>query len=84
MLQRMLGPGVALITSGGAIARRVECALEARDLSSPSEGEGEYRFLCTGDPESFRALATRFLQLPLGPVDQVDLSPVAALSGGRA
>jgi glutamate racemase len=80
MLQRMLGPRVTLITPGAAIARRVECALEAAELASPAEGEGDYRFLCTGDPESFRTLGTRFLQLPLGEVAHVETR--AALSGG--
>jgi glutamate racemase len=35
--------------------------------------EGEYRFLCTGDTGAFRALGTRFLQMPLGAVEHVDL-----------
>ncbi len=74
MLQRMLGRDVTLITSGGSIARRVECALEADDLTSPEGGEGAYRFLCSGDVESFKALGTRFLQLPLGHVEHVDLA----------
>jgi glutamate racemase len=74
MLQRMLGPDVTLITPGQAIARRVECALSARDLDSRFEGEGDYRFLCTADVESFRALGTRFLQLPLGDVEHVDVA----------
>jgi glutamate racemase len=74
MLQRMLGPDVTLVTPGAAIARRVECALAARELDSPNAGEGDYRFLCTGEPESFRALGTRFLQLPLGDVEHVDLA----------
>jgi glutamate racemase len=73
MLQRMLGPEVTLITPGAAIARRVECALAARDLDSPRTDEGDYRFLCTADVESFKALGTRFLQLPLGDVEHVDL-----------
>lgn len=73
MLQRMLGPQVTLISPGQAIARRVECALSARELSSPNTGEGDYRFLCTADTESFRALGTRFLQLPLGDVEHVDV-----------
>ena len=73
MLQRMLGPGVRLITAGTAIARRVECALSARDLDSPNEGEGDYRFLCTGDVTAFRDAGTRFLQLPVGEVVHVDL-----------
>ena len=85
MLQRMLGRGVAIVTSGAALARQVEHALSSRGLANPGpepqpDGavgaephEGDYRFLCTGDPETFRALGTRFLQLPLGPVEHVDL-----------
>jgi len=72
MLQRMLGRGVTLVTPGSAIARRVECALAARDLDSPAQGEGAYRFLCTGATDDFRALGTRFLQLPLGDIEHVD------------
>ena len=83
MLQRMLGPEVTLISPGAAIARRVECALAARGLSSPNAGEGAYDFLCTGDPESFRALGTRFLQMPLGEVARVE-SRRPAVAGGRA
>jgi glutamate racemase len=74
MLQRMLGRDVTLVTPGAAMARRVECALSARELDSPDEGEGDYRFLCTADVESFRALGTRFLQLPLGEVEHVDIA----------
>ena len=44
-------------------------------FKSPSgHMEGEYRFLCTADVESFRALGTRFLQLPLGDVEHVDIA----------
>jgi len=73
MLQRMLGPGVTLIVPGAAIARRVECALQSRGLDSPRSGEGAYDFLCTGDPEAFRALGTRFLQMPLSEIVHVEL-----------
>ena len=71
MLQRMLGPDVGIITSGGALARQVERALAARGMRTPRTGEGDYRFLSTGDPDRFRELGTRFLQLPLGVVEQV-------------
>ena len=78
MLQRMLGRGVAIVTSGAALARQVEHALNSRGLANPGpepqpDGavgaephEGDYRFLCTGDPETFRALGTRFLAPALG------------------
>jgi glutamate racemase len=78
LLQRMLGPGVEIVTSGAALARQVEHALSARALGSPRTGEGEYRFLCTGDADAFRAAGTRFLQLPLGTVERVDLRTGAA------
>ena len=73
MLQRSLGRGVALVTSGAGVARSVERALASRGLLNAQTGEGAYRFLCTGDVESFRALGTRFLQMPLGDVVHVDL-----------
>ncbi len=78
MLQRTLGRDVALISSGSAVARRVEQALRVHELLRPGPDEGEYRFECTADVESFRALGTRFLQMPLGEVRHVELEPVAA------
>jgi glutamate racemase len=79
MLQRMLGPAVTLITSGAALARQVEHALSTRDLRNPRAGEGDYRFLCTGDVEAFQEQGTRFLQMPLGPVEQVRLAASEAV-----
>jgi glutamate racemase len=76
MLQRMLGPEVRLISSGAALARQVEHALSTRDLQNPQEAEGEYRFLCTGDTRAFEQAGTSFLQMPLGPVEHVELAPV--------
>ena len=73
LLQRTLGRGVELVSSGEAIPRRVEHALRVRGLESDRSGEGVYRFLCTGDVEAFRALGTRFLQMPLGEVAHVEL-----------
>src|SRR5437588_3149436 len=75
MLQRMLGRGVMLVTSGTGVARSVERALTARGLLNPRNDEGSYRFSCTGDVDSFRALGTRFLQMPLEEVVHVELRP---------
>jgi glutamate racemase len=77
MLQRSLGRDVSILTSGAAAARQVEHALASRGLDATREDEGRYSFLCTGDVEKFRALGTRFLQMPLGEVTQVVL-PAAA------
>jgi glutamate racemase len=78
MLQRMLGPQVTLVSSGAALARQVEHALSTRKLGNPREGEGDYRFLCTGDVEAFEELGTSFLQMPLGAVEHVELAAVEA------
>jgi glutamate racemase len=73
LLQRILGRDVQIVTSGAALARQVEHALRSRGLENPGPGEGDYRFLCTGGVAAFRAHATRFLQLPVGPVEHVDV-----------
>jgi glutamate racemase len=80
MLQRMLGPSVTLVSSGAALARQVEHALSTRELRNPSAREGEYRFLCTGDTDTFYELGTRFLQMPLGVVERVELAAAEALA----
>jgi glutamate racemase len=80
MLQRMLGPQVTLISSGAALARQVEHALSTRNLQNPRVGEGDYRFLCTGDTEAFHELGTQFLQMPLGEVEHVELAAVEAVA----
>src|SRR5436305_5338851 len=71
MLQRTLGRGVTLVSSGTSVARSVERALASRGLSNQQAGEGSYRFQCTGEVESFKAMGTRFLQMPLGNVAHV-------------
>jgi len=73
MIQRMLGRGVTLVTSGPGVARSVERALAARGLLNPRSEEGSYGFRCTGDVTAFQALGTRFLQMPLGEVVHVEL-----------
>lgn len=79
LLQRLLGPQVTLVTSGTAIVRRVGHALALRDLATPSEVEGRYGFICTGDAAAFAEIGSRFLQLPMGTVDHVEL-PQEALA----
>ncbi|HEV2075292.1 MAG TPA: hypothetical protein VGR10_03555, partial [Thermoleophilaceae bacterium] len=79
-IQRILGRRVAIVTSGEAIAQDVERELRARGLENDPDRRGGYRFLCSGDPESFRRLGTRFLQLPVGEVRRVEVTPSAARS----
>ena len=70
--------GVTLVTSGTGVARSVERALASRGILNPRAQEGAYRFLCTGDSDAFHDLGTRFLQMPLGGVEHVELARVAA------
>jgi glutamate racemase len=73
VLQRELGRGVTLVSSGEAIAAEVEARLAAADVENDHGRRGEYRFLATGEPERFRRAGTRFLQLPIGDVEHVDV-----------
>jgi glutamate racemase len=73
MLQRTLGRDVRLVSAGHAIAASAQRVLEERGIASESTVERTYSFICTEDPDAFRDLGTRFLQLPLGPVERVEL-----------
>jgi glutamate racemase len=78
ILQRALGRQVRIVSSGQAIADAVHSALDG--LENDSDRRGEYRFLCTGDPEEFRRLGTRFLQMPLGEVRPVRVDDQRAVA----
>lgn len=78
MIQRALGRGVTVVSSGQAIADAVEDALREQGIENDEQRRGSYRFMCSGDPEAFRAVGTRFLQMPLGEVVHVDVAGVPA------
>jgi glutamate racemase len=81
VLQRELGRQVTIVSSGEAIATEVESRLQAAGVENDEGRRGSYRFLATGDPEQFRQAGTRFLQLPIGEVEHVE---VAAATGMAA
>jgi glutamate racemase len=74
MLQRILGRDVRLVSGGHAVAAAVQRTLERSGLARARDGEGDYRFLCSGDVDSFRELGTRFLQMPLGEVERIEIA----------
>lgn len=80
LLRRSL-PGVTLIKSGEELARDLGESLRRRGLLRPAGREGTYRFACSGDPEAFRALGSRFLQMPLGEVTAVEVGAAAGRAG---
>ena len=67
------GTAAQRTASGPAVlaAREIAVTLERQGLLRPA-GEGDYRFACSGDPTEFRAIGSRFLQMPFGDVEQVD------------
>jgi glutamate racemase len=72
LLRRNL-PNTRLIKSGEELARELRDSLARKGLVRDERVEGRYRFACSGDPEVFHTLGTRFLQMPLGDVEQVDV-----------
>jgi glutamate racemase len=77
VLQRALGRGVVVVSSGEAIASEVDARLRVAGLANDEARRGVYRFLATGDPDEFRRLGTRFLQLPIGSVEHVEVAAAA-------
>jgi len=71
ILQRVFGRGVTLVFSAEETAREVAETLARKGIDNAPDREGEYRFMTTGDPATFKALGERFLQLPLGEVARV-------------
>ena len=74
VLQRALGRGVSIITSGEAIADEVDAKLRAAGVAREEDRRGHYEFLATGEPDEFRRLGTRFLQLPIAEVEHVEVA----------
>jgi glutamate racemase len=78
ILQRVFGRDVTLVFSAEETAREAAETLRRKGIENAPGREGSYRFLTTGDPASFRALGQRFLQLPLGEVEQVTVAQLEA------
>jgi glutamate racemase len=74
MLQRILGRDVRLVSGGHAVAAAVQRCLESRELLRASGTEGDYSFLCTDEVDAFRELGSRFLQMPLGAIERIEIS----------
>jgi glutamate racemase len=73
MLQRVFGRDVTLVLSAEETAREVAETLSRKRIENEVGREGSYRFLTTGDPDTFREMGRRFLQLPIGEVERVEV-----------
>jgi glutamate racemase len=78
VLQRVFGRGVTLVFSAEETAREVAETLARKGIEQDATREGAYRFLTTGDPETFRATGARFLQLPIAEVELVSVAQLEA------
>src|SRR6476469_6899055 len=81
IFERVFGRDVTLVFSAEETAREVDETLRRKGAENARVREGAYRFLTTGDPEAFRELGRRFLQLPVREVEHVT---VATLEGAAA
>ena len=80
IFQRVFGRDVTLVFSAEETAREVAETLARKGIENAQEREGSYRFLTTGEPALFRELGERFLQLPLGDIEQVALADLEAVA----
>ena len=78
VLERAFGRDVTLVFSAEETAREVAETLARKGIACVREREGGCRFLTTGDPELFRRMGERFLQLPISAVEQVSLATLGA------
>lgn len=65
-------PDAVFISSGEEIAREIAGTLDRRGMRRDPGREGHYTFACSGDPDDFRAVGSRFMQMPFGDVMHVD------------
>jgi glutamate racemase len=78
IFEREFGREVTLVFSADETAREVAETLSRKGIENDPAHDGSCRFLTTGDPEAFRRLGERFLQLPLERVEHVALAELEA------
>lgn len=59
LIGQLVGPGVAVLDSGPAVARQVRRRLEEGGLLAPGPGPGQERFFTSGCPDAGRGLMSR-------------------------
>jgi glutamate racemase len=82
-ISEVVGKDVALVSSADETAFEVRDLLARLGWTHPEPDRlGQHRFLTTGDPATFAALGERFLGVPLGIVEHVDLPGAPAVADG--
>ena len=54
--------------------------LARKAIENDPAREGTYRFLTTGDPDAFREMGSRFLQLPIADVEHVEVAELESVA----
>ena len=80
ILQRVFGRDVTLVFSADETAREVSETLARKAIENDTGREGAYRFLTTGDPAAFKAMGSRFLQLPIADVERVTVAELESVA----
>jgi glutamate racemase len=75
LIQVVMGRDVVLISSAEEVAKDVYAALVREGLLRTEAGPPRHEFLCSGDPESFLALAARFLGPEAAEVQATSVQP---------
>jgi len=78
IFQRVFGRDVTLVFSAEETACEVAETLARKGFENDASREGGYRFLTTGDPDVFRTMGARFLQLPIPEVERIELAELTA------
>jgi glutamate racemase len=65
VIAEIVGPSVAILSSGKPVARQTERVLERDGVRTSSVTVGECTYLTTGDAMTFESMATRLLGTPL-------------------
>lgn len=74
VLQRVMGPGIALIDSATETVRTVRTVLERRRLQRTNTDRAATRqFFVTDDPERFKAIGQKFLGHKIADISKVEL-----------
>ena len=80
VFERVFGRRTTLIFSAVETACEVAETLERKGIENDDAREGTYRFLTTGDPELFREMGRRFLQLPIDAAGHVEVATLQAVA----
>jgi glutamate racemase len=74
IFERVFGRRAVLVFSAEETALEVAVTLIRKGIARSPDNEGALRFLTTGSPAEFRTLGERFLQLPIGEVERIEIS----------